>query len=233
MNDIKNAQDAHEDPGENHRGHHHEVEISINGKTIHLDHPRPDARQILKAASYVPADDCILIRELHRGTRAIALDETVDLREPGIEIFWAFRGDCIYRFTVGEHGFDWGEATIKEPKLRAIAHVKDDEIIIVERHDQPGQELGPEDELQLAGPETKHLCVEGRLVKVFFKDKPYEIPRGIYTTEELMAKFPIEPGYLLNLKTHDGELVTLKPGEKICVKNGMHFYSQVLGGGSS
>jgi hypothetical protein len=45
--------------------------------------------------------------------------------------------------------------------------------------------------------------------------------------------FPIEAGYLLNLKTEDGELVTLKPGQKILVKNGMHFYSQVPGGGSS
>lgn len=76
-------------------------------------------------------------------------------------------------------------------------------------------------------PERKHL------VEVFFKDKPYEIARGVYTTEELMAKFPIEEGYLLNLKKRDGELVTLKPGEKIRVKRGMHFYSQVPGGGSS
>jgi hypothetical protein len=238
MANNKEAPQAHEGPDEKNRGHHHEVEISVNGQKIHLDHPVPDARQILKAANYVPADDCILVREIRHETRAIGLDETVDLREPGIGVFWAFRGDCIHRFTVGEGGFDWGEATIKEPTLRVIAHVKDDEIIIVERHDQPGQELGPEDELHLSGPETKHLRVESRLVKVFFQpvhgeDKAYEIPRGVYTTEELMAKFPIEPGYLLNLKTHDGELVTLKPGEKICVKNGMHFYSQVPGGGSS
>jgi hypothetical protein len=206
---------------------------TINGQIIHLGDPMPDARKILHAANFVPADDCILIRELHHGTRAIALEETVDLRKSANELFWAFRGDCIYRFTVGEHGFDWGVATIKEPMLRAVAHVKDDEILVVEREGQPNQELGPEDEVRLSDPETKHLRVESRLVKVFFKDKPYEIPRGVYTTEELMAKFPIEPGYLLNLKTHDGVLVTLKPGEKICVKNDMHFYSQVPGGGSS
>jgi hypothetical protein len=48
-----------------------------------------------------------------------------------------------------------------------------------------------------------------------------------------MAKFPIKAGYLLDLKTRDGELVTLKPGEKIRVKRRMEFFSQSPGGGSS
>jgi hypothetical protein len=87
--------------------------------------------------------------------------------------------------------------------------------------------LSQDEHFHSGAPERKHL------VEVFFKDVPYEIPRGVYTTEELMAKFPIEQGYLLNLKTRDGELVTLKPGEKIRVKCGMHFYSQAPGGGSS
>jgi len=208
-------------------------QVTVNGDAFHLAHPKPSARQILDVAKFVPADDCILVQELHHGTKAIGLDETVDLRETGREVFWAFRGDCIYRFTVGERGFDWGNATIKEPVLRAVAHVKDDEIILIERRDHPGQELGPEEEVHLSDPETKHFRVESRLVKVFFKNEPYEIPRGVYTTEELMAKFPIELAYLLMLKTRDGELVTLKPGEKIRVEKDMRFYSQVPGGGSS
>jgi hypothetical protein len=68
---------------------------------------------------------------------------------------------------------------------------------------------------------------------VYFDKQRYEIPRGVYTTEELMAKFPIKAGYLLDLKTRDGELVTLKPGEKIRVKRRMEFFSQSPGGGSS
>ncbi|HXI84565.1 MAG TPA: hypothetical protein VNL17_10815 [Verrucomicrobiae bacterium] len=87
--------------------------------------------------------------------------------------------------------------------------------------------LKEDEHFHSGAPERKHL------VEVFFKDVPYELPRGVYTTEELMAKFPIEQGYLLNLKKRDGELVTLKPGEKIRLKRGMHFYSQVPGGGSS
>jgi hypothetical protein len=206
---------------------------SINGQIVFFGDPVPDARQILNSVDYIPADECILIQIVPHGARAIGLDETVDLRGPGIDTFWAFRADRIYRFTVDERGFDWGEAKIKETTLRVIAHVNDDEVIILERREQPDQELGPEDEIHLADAGTEHLRVEKRFVIVYFKDKPFEIRRGVYTTEQLIALFPIEAGYLLNLKTEDGELVTLQPGQEIRVKNGMHFYSQVPGGGAS
>jgi Multiubiquitin len=206
---------------------------AVNGQTIDFGDPMPDARQILNAANFTPADECVLIQIFNHGARAIGLDETVDLRESGIESFSAFRADRIYRFTVDERGFDWGEGKIKEPVLRAIAHVKDDEVIVLDRQDQPDEELGPEEEVLLSDAGTEHLRVEKRLVTVYFKEDPFRLARGIYTTEQLMAIFPIEQGYLLNLRTEDGELVTLKPGQKTRLKDGMHFYSQVPGGGSS
>lgn len=207
--------------------------VTVNGGIINLEDRTPTARQVLGEAGFIPADECILIRLFPHGTRAIGLDEVVDLHEPGVEAFRAFKGDRVYRFTVSERGYDWGDAKIKEPELRAIAHVKKDEILVLEKQDQPDQELGPDDEVRLADCGTEHFRVEKRFVTVFFKDQPFEIPRGVYTTEQLMAKFPIEAGYLLNLKTPEGELVTLKAGEKTRVKCDMHFYSQVNGGGSS
>lgn len=206
---------------------------TVNGKEITLTDPVPTARQILDAAGFIPADDCILIQVLPQGTRAIGLDETIDLRPTGKETFWGFKSDRIFRFTVEEHGFDWGTAKIKESLLREVAHVKEDEILVLERKEEPDRELSPGDEVDFSNPGTEHLRIEKRFVEVFFKDIPYKIPRGIYTTEELKAKFPMEPGYYLNLLKPDGELVTLKPDEKIPIKCGMKFYSQVPGGGSS
>jgi hypothetical protein len=75
--------------------------------------------------------------------------------------------------------------------------------------------------------EDKHL------VTVFYKNEPYKIPRGVYTTEKLIDIFKVPAGYLLNLKERDGDLVTLKPGQELRVKCGMRFFSQVPGGGSS
>ncbi|HWZ95142.1 MAG TPA: multiubiquitin domain-containing protein [Opitutaceae bacterium] len=104
---------------------------TINGQPMHFGDPTPSVRQMLKAASFVPADECILVQVFPHGTRAVGLDETIDLREPGIEVFWAFKADRVYRFTVDERGFDWGAPSIKEPMLRAIAHVKTEEVRVV------------------------------------------------------------------------------------------------------
>jgi hypothetical protein len=207
--------------------------IAVNGKTIKIKPPEPNARQVLDAAEFVPADECVLIKSLPHGTVSIGLDETIDLREPGTEVFYAFRSDRIFRFTVDERGFEWGTAIIKEPTLRGIAHVKADEVIFLERGELPDRELGADDEIDLSRSGTEHLRIEKRLIEVFFKDKPFLLPRGVYTTEQLTQQFPIEQGYLLNLLKPDNELVTLKPGEKIRLKCGMKFYSQVPGGGSS
>ena len=208
-------------------------QATVNRQGIPFADPVPDARQILGKADFRPADECILIQALAHGTRAIGLDETVDLREPGTETFWAFKADRIFRFTVDERGFDWGAGTINEPLLREIAHVGEDEVIFLERDDHPDRELGPDDEVDLAHAGTEHLRIKKRLVTVFFKKKPYRLLPGTYTTEQLMAEFPIEEGYLLNLLNEHGVLVTLQPGEKTTIKNGMQFFSQVPGGGSS
>lgn len=206
---------------------------TVNRGRITFRDPVPDARQILNKANYTPADECILIQVMAHGTRAIGLDETVDLREAGTEAFWAFRSDRVFRFTVSERGFDWGDGKITEPMLREIAPIGDDEVFLLEREDHPDKELGPEDEITLAHSGTEHLRIRKRLVKVFFKNTAYHLPSGTYTTEELMAQFPIEDGYLLNLKNEQGELVTLQPGQKTTLERGMHFYSQVPGGGAS
>lgn len=206
---------------------------SVNRRTHQTRDPMPSARQLLDSAGFIPAEDCVLIQGVAGGTRSLALDETIDLRGAGTEIFWAFRTDRVFRFTIAGRGFEWGAGAIDEPTLREIGHVGDDDILILERKDEPDRKLGPADEVRLAEVGTEHLRVEARLVEVFFKDKPYYLPPGVYTTEELIVQFPIEQGYLLNLKTPDGELVTLKPGQQTTIKKGMHFYSQVPGGGSS
>jgi hypothetical protein len=205
---------------------------TVNSQILQFSNPDPDARQILNAADFMPADDCILVQVFAHGSHAIGLDETVDLRDPGTETFWAFKADRVFNFTVDERGFEWGAPMIDEPLLREIAHVKADEVLVLERESLPDKVLDPDDKVDLAKAGTEHLRIKNRLVTVYFKDVEFHIPAGNYTTEELMAKFPIEEGYLLNL-LEDDVLVTLKPGQKIHVKNGMHFFSQPPGGGSS
>jgi hypothetical protein len=71
------------------------------------------------------------------------------------------------------------------------------------------------------------------LVTVCFNNEEVQIPRGTYTTEQLSAVLGVEPGYLLNMMGPDGQLETLKPGQRIKVRKGLKFISQAPCGGSS
>jgi hypothetical protein len=207
--------------------------VTVNGQVFRLHDPEPSTRQLLDLVGLQPADECILIQGFAHGTVAKGLDENIDLRTVGTEVFYAFRSDRIFRFTVNERGFDWGQAEITEPVLRAVAHVGDEETFLLERQDEPDQELHPDSVVRLGHAGTEHLRTVKKTVTVYFKDVAYELPRGEYTTEQLMAQFPIEQGYLLNLLKDDGELVTLKPSQKTTLKDGMQFFSQPPGGGAS
>jgi hypothetical protein len=209
------------------------AEAVINDTTYAFKDPVPDVRQMLNTAELTPADECILIQVFAHGTRALGLDETVDLRQAGIETFWAFHSDRVFRFTLDERGFDWGEAKISEPRLRQIGHVGDTSVIVLERDDEPDLVLKVNDVVSLGHEGTEHLRTKSRLITVFFNDVATEIPRGTYTTEELDDVFGVEPGYVLNVKDKDGQLQELKKGEHIHVKEGMRFYSQVPCGGTS
>lgn len=204
----------------------------INGKHVHVTHRHIQVPRLLEIGGFAPPDDWVLIRlEAHR-TIALRVDETIGLSEDHVVHFHAFKTDCVFRFLVGEHEFDWGEPIIAEPQVRAIAHVKEAEVLVVPGDGECGRILGSGDVIDLRSPGTAHLRVESRMVTVFFKDEAIEIARGTYTVDQLKEKFPIEPGYLLLVKKGD-ELIPLKPNEKICVHECMHFYSQVPGGGSS
>lgn len=207
-------------------------QFTVNGQAFTLDDKDPTARQILVAASYLPADECILVQLIGKASQAVGLDETVALDSPGQEVFRAFRGDRIFRFTLAGLGCDWGAAEIAEADLREIAGIDEDHVIILER-DGRDRELGPDDRVELSDRGTEHFRVERGYVTVLYDGEEVRLKRGRYTTEQLIAAFDVPAGYLLNLIDEHNMLVPLKPGETIRIKKGMRFVSQVPGGGSS
>lgn len=207
-------------------------QFTVNGQAFTLDDKDPTARQILVAASYLPADECILVQLIGKASQAVGLDETAALDPPGQEVFRAFSGDRIFRFTLSGLGCDWGAAAITEADLREIAGIDEDHVVILER-DGRDRELGPDDSVELSNRGTEHFRVERGFVTVLYDGEEVRLKRGRYTTEQLIAVFGVSAGYLLNLIDEHNMLVPLKPGETIRVKKGMRFVSQVPGGGSS
>lgn len=209
-----------------------EYEIKVNGRTVRISDPKPTGSQILAEAGFEPVDEHILIEKAKIGSRLVSLDEGVGLRGSEVARFYAFRTGEVFTFTVNGHGFQWGRRTITEPELREFVPLPEENVLVLERGDDEPRILGVDDEVELCIPGTEHLRSENRLVKVSIDNIEKEIPRGVYTTEDLIAVLKVEPGYLLNLAGKDG-LTTLKPHQHIHVKDGMRFFSQVPGGGSS
>lgn len=223
---------------------HHETEAArrpgpdgkffttVNDITVKFSDATPAGERILDKAGFKPAGDFVLIQLMRHGTRSISLDETVDLTAPGTEAFRAFQSDRIFRFTLNDHGYEWGARKISEPELRVIGRVRDDEVIILER-DGDNVELKADDLLDLGEKGTEHLQTEKRLITIFFENEPREIARGTYTTEQLKTLFGVQEGYVLEVINEEGNLTELKPGKRLRVKAGMRFFEQVPCGGSS
>lgn len=100
------------------------LQINIDGKPFELRDPVVTGRQILDLAGKRPASEFVVLEFLPGGLlEEIRLDETVDLRENGIERFITFQSDRIYRFTLDEREFVWGAALITGAKLKQLADV--------------------------------------------------------------------------------------------------------------
>jgi len=208
-------------------------EVSVNEKAVSVPSPVALGQQIRSAAGLVPEENWVLIRLIPDGTRSIGLDEPVDMRHGGVTSFRAFENDRVYSFTLAGRGYEWGAPSIGEEELRSIAGIADTDVLVLERKGHGGIELADGAEINLDGAGVERLVTRKGVVEVFLDDESKKIPRGVYTTEELIGVLGVEPGYVLDLKTPDGRLEPLQPGEKTRVRKGMHFISHAPCGGSS
>jgi Multiubiquitin len=187
--------------------HGREREITVNARSVLTD-IEPIGSRILAEAGFEPVDEHVLIQRVKIGSRLLSLDERVDLKSVDGARFYAFRTGEIFTFTVNEHGFQWGRPSITEPELRDFAGVRDEDVLVQEEGDDEPRILNPTDRVELGASGTEHLRTEKRLVTVFVDNIEKHIPRGIYTTEELLVLLQVQAGYLLNLATDSGLMPT-------------------------
>ncbi len=198
---------------------------------IIVEQPNPTGLQILEAAGCAPPEDHALIQLLRPGTRLIGLDDQVSLREQEEHVFRAFRGGEVFLLTVDGHGYEWGAPEIREVALRNVAEVPEEMVFVLNDGDRE-REVKDGETVRLSHTGVEHLHTRPRMVTVTLDGEEKTIPAGVYTTEELLNILGVEPGYLLNVMRAD-QLITLRPNERVHVKDGMIFISQVPGGASS
>ena len=193
-------------------------------------------RQIAHEAGIRPADEAIVLQQLKDGSmEELRHEELVDLKVDGPQRFFVMTGDRTYRLIVDGLRLEWPRDQLTGLAIRLLAGRDDHYEVIQELEDAPDRAVEEDDAISLNGNGTEKFKTRRveRLITVFYGEKPYEMPRGVYTTEQLRNEFKVDDGYVLALVNADGSFEELKPGQKLRLKNGMKFVSYAPCGQSS
>lgn len=209
-------------------GHEPHFEFIVNGKVFRSADGQVTGREILSAAGFDPADEHVLIHLMTKGTQSRGIDEKVDLRADGSEVFRAFSSDRALSFTVDGRGFEWGAATISETELRSITATPADRVFVLEKQDIPDAIVDDESDIKLNGRGTEHLKTKPRpLVEIKINTKPIKLLRGWRTGAEIKATaiaqgLPIKPDFTLNLESESGDRV-VGDEDRVFIRGGECF----------
>lgn len=204
-------------------------------RRAHFDDRKVVGVQIAEAAGAHPIEAFAILRHLRSGElESIRPTEPVDLGEDGVERFFVVRGADLHRFFVEGLSMEWPKAKLAAKHIKFLAKAEGGQVLVLDSED--GDVVLEDDDLvDLAADGVERLMLRHapKTVTVFYKEKPYELERGAYTTEQLIGVFTPPAGYLLDLIDRDGEFRELKPGESIKVREGMEFSSHPPAGHSS
>jgi len=130
---------------------------------VTLHDPVVTGRQVLQAVNRRPEKNFQLLLLTSDGElEEIRLDETIDLRRPGVERFFVFESDRLLAFEIDDRRFVWGSETISEHTLKFLAGVAPEYSVWQERR-------GKQDDLLIEPGSVANLAAKG--IEVFFTGK--------------------------------------------------------------
>jgi len=214
----------------------HVLDEHFNLRNFTFDDPKVTGQQIAHEAGFRPADEAIVLQQLKDGgVEEVRLEELVDLKAVGVERFFVMTGDRTYRLVVDGLRLEWPRAHLAGEAIRNLAGRDEHFEVVQELEDAPDRVVEEDEVVSLNGEGTEKFKTRRveHLITVYYGEHAYEMPRGVYTTEQLRKEFKVEDGYVLALITAGGDFDELKPGQKLRLKNGMKFASYAPCGQSS
>lgn len=221
--------------GESSKGHIVVLDEFFAERQLNLHDKKVTGSQIAEAADYRSSDAVVVLQQLSTGAmESIRAEELVDLAAPGIERFFVMQADRTYRIIVDGLKLEWPRSSLSGKTIRKLALKGEDFEVVQELEDVADRTLEEDEVVTLTGEGIERFKTRpiAKAVTVYYGEDPYVLPKGTYTTEQLIVQFAVDAGYLLDL-IENGKLVELKPGEKIKLKNGMRFTSHPPRGQSS
>ncbi|MDF2116384.1 multiubiquitin domain-containing protein [Roseiarcaceae bacterium H3SJ34-1] len=204
-------------------------------RRVPFDDRKVVGAQIAAAAGAHPIEEFVILHHLTSGElESIRPTESLDLREEGVKRFFVVRGDDLHRFTVEGLSMEWPKGKLAAKHIKFLAKASEDRVLVLDSA-EGDIVLDDDDLVDLSANGVERLLLRRlpKMVTVYYKEAPFELERGIYTTEQLVAVFSAPAGYLLDLIERDGEFRELKAGERIKIREGLEFSSHPPAGHSS
>ena len=194
-----------------------------------VDDPKPTGRQLLVAAGFRPPGEHLILQVLDDGAlEERRLDETVELREKGVERFIAFRSDRSFRVEIDGQRFEWGAAELTGLIAKQMVGANPACTgVWLDRRDGPDLFIEDTGVVKLMGEGVEKLRTAPVFV-LLIEDKELQWPEPTITTEQIakLGGWDQSLGVLqIDLATNEAR--TLKPGEIVDLKNVKTFAKKI------
>ena len=125
------------------------------------DGPSQTGRSLRDLAGLSPPEQYVIFAVLKDGLlEEVRLEESIDLRE-GVEKFFGFRNDRIFRFLLNGSDLQWGGAYITGRTLLALAKADPaTQTVWLRGEDGARRRIGPTDLVDLAEPGVEEFVTE-------------------------------------------------------------------------
>ncbi len=192
--------------------------------------PVPTGRQVIEAAKKSPAEEFVILQLLMSGAiEELRLDETVDLRDAGIESFIVAKADTLHRFGLNDHIINWPVTPISGEILLKLARKDGDFEVVQELQDEPDKVISIDDFVELDREGTERFYTQRKnTVTIVINGTPHEVPKKKEISHEEVASlaYPDAQNAIFSItymRGHGGKEGILAPGGSVKVKEGMAF----------
>jgi hypothetical protein len=201
----------------------------LSFRSIELDDPVPNGRQILEAAGALPAPEHLVFQVLPTGVlEELRLDETMDLRSSDAEQFIVFRSDRSFRFDLDGRVFEWGASTISGRVLKMLGGVDATKALWQDRRGGADVEIVDSSVVDLAREGTERFYTTLLTYTIIVNTQPTVVHKAVLSFMEVVrlafpqAALSATMIYTVTYKKavapmHQGSLTE---GEHLTIKNG-------------
>lgn len=190
----------------------------------------------LTAAAAIPGATMVLQQLKRGGLQRVSMEQVLQLEQGST--FFLLPGEKTFPFSIDADGYEWPVAQVMVALILKLASKKDSGVDLVQHTEGMADTvLEPDEVVTLTGAGAGATFVTKpakKTVTVYYgpDETPFELERRVYKSEELLRKFDVEAGYVLDVIFHN-QFTALAPGAEIRVKEGMKFTSHPPVGHSS